>query len=139
MQSIFRFEMLSCDFAYVNRLIVFMVHYQKSHLQFGGGFSISYSLVHHIRVGSVGTGTGYMGWTFGVRFPVEARDFLYHTESRSTLWSTQLHNQWAPRALSPGVKRQGCEAHYSHPFNVEVKNGAANFPSPIRLYGMVVN
>jgi hypothetical protein len=29
--------------------------------------------------------------------------------------------QWAPEALSPGVKQQGCEADYSPPTSAQVK------------------
>jgi hypothetical protein len=53
------------------------------------------------------------GWTVGVRFPTEARVFLYSTASRPALKPTQPSIQWVPRALSPGVKRPGREADYS--------------------------
>jgi len=44
------------------------------------------------------------------------------TMSRSALGSTQTLLQWAPGALSPGVKQLGSEADYSHPSSAKVKN-----------------
>jgi hypothetical protein len=42
-------------------------------------------------------------------------------------------------ALSPEVKRPGREADYLTPDSVEVKNGGAVPPFPIRLHGVVHN
>jgi hypothetical protein len=44
-----------------------------------------------------------MGWTTRVRFPAEARDILFSTESRPTLGPTQPHIQYVPGALFPAV------------------------------------
>jgi hypothetical protein len=43
--------------------------------------------------------------------------------------------EWAPGALSTGVKLPGCEADNSTPSNAEIKNGGAILHSPIRFYG----
>jgi hypothetical protein len=49
--------------------------------------------------------------------------YLFTTASRTALGSVQPPNQWAPGALSPGVKRPGCEAAHSPPSSsVEVKD-----------------
>jgi hypothetical protein len=42
-------------------------------------------------------------------------------------------------ALSPGIKRQVCEAEHSPPSIVDVKNGGAIPPLPICLYGIALN
>jgi hypothetical protein len=47
--------------------------------------------------------------------------FLFSTSSRQALESTQSPIQWTPEALSPGVKRPGCEADDSPPASVVVK------------------
>jgi hypothetical protein len=61
----------------------------------------------------------------GIRVPVESR--IYST-SRPVLGPTQPPFQWVPKALSPGVKRPGCEADRSSPTSAEVKNGGAIHP-----------
>jgi hypothetical protein len=43
---------------------------------------------------------------------------------------TQHPVQWVPGALSPGVKRQGCEADHSPPSSAEAKKGGAIPPLP---------
>jgi hypothetical protein len=53
--------------------------------------------------------------------PGEVNNFLFSTSSRPTLGPTRLSIQWAPGALSPGVKRPGCEAGHSPPSSAEVK------------------
>jgi hypothetical protein len=47
--------------------------------------------------------------------------FLFTTASRAALGPTQLPIQWAPGALSLGVKRPGREADHSLPSSAEVK------------------
>jgi hypothetical protein len=48
---------------------------------------------------------------------------------------TQPPIQWVPRALSPGVKRQGLEADHSPPYIAEIKKVAAIPPFPyIRIF-----
>jgi hypothetical protein len=56
------------------------------------------------------------GWTVaesGVRFPAWVKDLLFSTASRPTLGPTQPPIQWAPGAVSTGVKRPGREADHS--------------------------
>jgi hypothetical protein len=65
--------------------------------------------------------------------------FLYATASRRALGPTQPPIQWAPGALSPGVKRQVREADHSFPSSAEVKNCGAVPPFPLRLHGVVLN
>jgi hypothetical protein len=50
----------------------------------------------------------------GVQFPVGAvmGFLLLATASRPALGPTQPPIQWAPGAVSPGLKRQGCEANH---------------------------
>jgi hypothetical protein len=74
------------------------------------------------RDSSVGIATG---WTAGVRFPAEARGFLYSTPSRPALEPTQSPIQWVSKVLSPALKRQGSEAEHSHPSSDNSKNGGA--------------
>jgi hypothetical protein len=47
--------------------------------------------------------------------------------------------QWAPGALSLGVKRQGREADHSPPFSAEVKNASYTSTPPIRFHGLVLS
>jgi hypothetical protein len=54
--------------------------------------------------------------------------FLYSTDSRLVLGPTQLPIQWVPAALSPGVKRPGCEANHLPSSRAEVKNGGVISP-----------
>jgi hypothetical protein len=57
----------------------------------------------------------------GVRFPARVGNFSFHTVSRPTLRSTQPSNQWAPGALSLGVKRPEREVDQSPPSSAKVK------------------
>jgi hypothetical protein len=52
------------------------------------------------------------------------------TTSRSVLGLTQPPIQWAPGALSSGVKRPGREANKSPPSSAEFKNGGSIPPLP---------
>jgi hypothetical protein len=49
------------------------------------------------------------------------RSRIFSTSSRPALVSTQPPIQWVPGALSPGVKRPGCDAGHSPPTSAEVK------------------
>jgi len=65
------------------------------------------------------------GWTtrvLGFDFPREFGIFLFTTESRTALGSTQPLIQWVTGPLSPGVKRPGREADHSPPSSAEVKS-----------------
>jgi hypothetical protein len=68
-----------------------------------------------------------IGYELDGRVSIPGRDkfLLYFTASRPTLRFTQPPIQWVLEALSPGVKRQGREAHDSPPSSAEVKNGRA--------------
>jgi hypothetical protein len=63
------------------------------------------------------------------------------TSPRPALWPTKPRIQWVPWALSPRVKRPGCEADHSPPLSAEVKKIwiYTYINSPIRLYGVVLN
>jgi hypothetical protein len=65
--------------------------------------------------------------------------FLHSIESRPALGSTQPPTQWVPRALSPGIKRPGCEAGNSLPSTAEVENGGSILTLPVCLHGVVPN
>jgi hypothetical protein len=52
--------------------------------------------------------------------PGRVKNFIFSTLSRLALGSIQPI-QWVPAAVSPGVKRQGCEADHSPPASAEVK------------------
>jgi hypothetical protein len=54
----------------------------------------------------------------------------YSTASRPALGPTQAPIQWAPGALSSGVKRPRHESDHSPTSNAEVKNGGAILPLP---------
>jgi hypothetical protein len=57
------------------------------------------------------TGYGLDDRGVGVRVPIGS--YIFSKSSIPVLGSTQLPNQWVPEAVSPGVKRPGCEAdHY---------------------------
>jgi hypothetical protein len=49
------------------------------------------------------------------------KNFLFSMSSWLALGSTQPPIQWAPGALSPGIKRPGREADHSPPASDEVK------------------
>jgi hypothetical protein len=65
-----------------------------------------------------------MSWTIGVLGIDSRRGLgicLFTTKSRTALGPTQPPIQWAPGALSVGVKRPGREADHSSPSSAEVK------------------
>jgi hypothetical protein len=64
------------------------------------------------------------GWSLS---PGRVKNFLFSTSSRPVLGPTQPPIPRVPGALSPGVKRPGCEADHSPPTNA------------IRLHGVVLN
>jgi hypothetical protein len=49
------------------------------------------------------------------------KNFLFSTSSGPALGPTQPPTIWEPVALTPGKKRQGCEADHSPPSSAEVK------------------
>jgi hypothetical protein len=59
--------------------------------------------------------------------------FLFTTASGLSLGPTQPPIQWAPGALSLGVKRLGSEADHSSPPSAEVKNVWSSVP-PLSQY-----
>jgi hypothetical protein len=79
------------------------------------------------RYSSVGIETG---WTAGVRFPAEARDFSLLHSVQIPYGSTQPSIQWIPGALSPGLKQLGHKADHSLPASAEIKNNGAITPLP---------
>jgi hypothetical protein len=65
------------------------------------------------------------GWMTPVRFLAGGGDgiiFLFATASRPVLGTTQPSIQWVLGVLTPGVKRQGCEADSSPPSSAKVRN-----------------
>jgi hypothetical protein len=86
----------------------------------------------------------WLGWSHGssvdiaTSYAFDSR-FSASTVSRPTLQPAQLSIQWEPKALFPGVKRQGREDDHSLPSSAEVKNGKTISPLPIRLHGVVIN
>jgi hypothetical protein len=72
------------------------------------------------RDSSVGIASGYrLDYRgIGVRVPVGSRIFFSPRPER--YWV-----QWAPRALSPGVKRQGLQADHSPLTSAEVKKNGS--------------
>jgi hypothetical protein len=54
--------------------------------------------------------------------PSRIREFLFSIAPRPSLWPTQPPIQWVPGALSPRVRRPGCETAHSLPSSAEVKN-----------------
>jgi hypothetical protein len=65
--------------------------------------------------------------------PVRVKIFLFSTAS------IQPPIQWILRAISPGLKRPGCETYDIPPSIAKVKNGAAIPPLPIYLHFIVLN
>jgi hypothetical protein len=57
----------------------------------------------------------------GVLFTAREDIFLVITTARPALRPPQPRIQWVPRALSPGLKRQGHEADHSPPTSAKVK------------------
>jgi hypothetical protein len=58
------------------------------------------------------------GWSSS---PGRVKNFIFSASTRPVLRPAQPSVQWAPRALSPKVKRQGREASHSPPASAEVK------------------
>jgi hypothetical protein len=72
--------------------------------------------------------------------PIRVKKILFSTACRPVLGSTQPLIQWAPGALSPGLKRPGGEAVHSPPTSAEVKKNVDLYiHNPIRLPGVVLN
>jgi hypothetical protein len=66
--------------------------------------------------------------------------FLLATMSRTALGPTQPPIQWAPGALSLGVRRPGREGGHSPLSSAEVKNAWSYTSTPaIRLHGIVLS
>jgi hypothetical protein len=65
--------------------------------------------------------------------------FLFITVSIPALRPTQAPIQWAPGALSLGIKRTGREADHSPSYSAEItKAWSCISTSPIRLHGVVL-
>jgi hypothetical protein len=94
------------------------------------------------RDSSVSIATGYSLEDRGSRFHSRRGlgIFLFTTESKTALGSTQPPIQWVPGALSLEVKWPGREADHSPPSSAEVKN-AWNYTSthPILFHGVVIS
>jgi hypothetical protein len=73
-----------------------------------------------------------MGWMVGVQFPAETRYF-------SPALGPIQPIQWVLWALSPGVKRLGCDPDHLPPSSAGVKNGSVIPIVPIHLHGMLLN
>jgi hypothetical protein len=81
------------------------------------------------------------GWPIGVLGFDSLRSlgiFFFTTASRTALGPTQSSIQWVLGAISPGIKRPGCEADHSTPSSAEVKDACSYTSTPsIRLHGVV--
>jgi hypothetical protein len=73
------------------------------------------------RGSSVGIATAYGLDDRRVAVRVLIGSRIFSISSRQALGPTQPPIQWVPGVLSPGVKRQGREAHHSPPASAEVK------------------
>jgi hypothetical protein len=62
------------------------------------------------------------GWTTGCHFPTWAENFLFATESKPVLETTQPPIVRVPRVFPPGIKEPGREADNLAPSISEVKN-----------------
>lgn len=70
----------------------------------------------------------------------EEKIFLLSMFLGLTLGPIQAPVQWAPGALSPGLKLARHDAHHSPQFSAEVKNGVELFrQSFLRLHGVLLN
>jgi hypothetical protein len=69
----------------------------------------------------IATGYGLDDLGLGVRVPVGSRIFSSPNCPDRLLSATQPPIQWVQEALSPGVKRSGCEADHSPQTRAEVK------------------
>jgi hypothetical protein len=66
--------------------------------------------------------------------------FVFSTAFRPVLEPNWSPIQWVPGALSPRVKRLGCEAGHSPPSSTEVKKAWRYTSTPqIRLHGVVLS
>jgi hypothetical protein len=82
---------------------------------------VSQNFIHISPVGIV-TGFGLDGRSTGVRFPADARYFLYSTAFRPALGPTQSPYTKGTRGFFPGDKAAGRGADYSPSVSAEVKN-----------------
>jgi hypothetical protein len=74
-----------------------------------------------------------MGWTIGALGFYSRRGlgiFLFTTEFRPALGSTQPPLKWVPGALSLAVKRPGSGSDHSPPSRAEVKNAGSYTSTP---------
>jgi hypothetical protein len=78
---------------------------------------------------SVGTATGY-GLNGRDFIPGRDKSFLFSVAFIPVLGPTQPSILGVPGALSPGIERQGREAHHSPPSKTKVKKGGAIPPFP---------
>jgi hypothetical protein len=62
------------------------------------------------------------------------RFLLFPTASKLALGPTQPRTQWISEALSPGIKRSGCEANQSLPPIAEVKNTWSYTSTPLYVF-----
>jgi hypothetical protein len=58
---------------------------------------------------------------------VNTHIYIEHRDLESLV---QPHDQWAPGAVSPVVKRQECEAGHSAPPSYDIKNGWSYTSTP---------
>jgi hypothetical protein len=75
---------------------------------------------------SIATGYGLDGRVFGVRVPVESRNFCSGSEAHPSSYPKGTGGGGSP----PGVKRQGREADHSPPASTEVKKMWIYTPIP---------
>jgi len=66
-----------------------------------------------------------MGFTSGVRFPAEVRDFPFSKTSRPTQGTKQPPVQWLLESSSPPVKLPWREYDHLPPSTVEIRNATA--------------
>jgi hypothetical protein len=76
------------------------------------------------------------GWLTGCSSPGKGWEFF---SSPPALGPTQPPSQWAPGALSLGVKRPGREADHSSPSSAEVNAWSHTSTLPIRLHDVVLS
>jgi len=73
----------------------------------------------------------YYGWTTGVQFPaVAVMGIVLFAMSRPALGPTQPPLQWVMGALTPGVKRPGCETDHHLHLGSRLRMGGAIPPLP---------
>jgi hypothetical protein len=72
--------------------------------------------------------------------PGIGKRFLASPQRPDRLWaSPSLLSNWNRGDLSPGVKQQRNKADHSTLSSIEVKNGVAIAPLPVRLHGLGLN